>query len=91
MSALLCDERIAQILSQDSPRADPARLPCLEQHLRRGQRLTQRLSAHGGYLGRPALWTRHERRLAHVFYLSRALPVRGAQPAPRGLSSIVLP
>lgn len=90
MSALLCDDRIAQILSQDPPRADPARLPRLEWHLRRVERLMQRLAARGGYLGRPALWARHERRLAHAFHLSRALPARGARPAPLGVSALVL-
>lgn len=85
MSALLDDARIAQILSQDPPRANPARLPRLEQHLRRIERTMQRIGARSGYIGRPALWACHERRLAHAFHLSRALPARGARPAPLGV------
>jgi hypothetical protein len=85
MSALLDDARIAQILSQDPPRVDPARLPRLTQHLYRIEHTMQRISARSGYIGRPALWARHERRLAHAFHLSRALPARDARPAPLGV------
>jgi len=83
MSALLCDDAIAQILSTPAPRLPEARIRRTERHLRRLEALMGRLSSRGGHLGRPALWRRHETRLMRAFHLARTLPdLRGTGGVP---------
>lgn len=88
MSAPLCDDAIAQILSTPAPRLPEAQIRRAERHLRRLEVLMGRLSSCGGYLGRPALWRRHKTRLMRAFHLTRALPDPRGQGGAPGVAAL---